>query len=588
MSALGIGRRGVSRALLAIGVLALAVGVPFVLEPTGSDEALRTAAVMAGSGDMVSITDTVALVPAMPLLLDQGVLQSVGITGVKQGESVARLRLEKAAFRIPVIGNQTGNVLSQSLQPLLSQLASLNVGRLEIRNARIDFIAQSGTPVSLTDVNAEVTPNRKGVHSFNGTFNFNGQPASFDGSWVLPEGRSAGAPLARVGLKLAVKANLLDVKIDGRVGFSDGLKFQGNSEIKVRRLRALARWFGIAAPTGPNLREASISGPLDWIDGRLVFPKASVIVDGSQGAGALSLDTRSPRPVIDGTLAFKVFDVKPHLDALLQPAGNDGTAGALVTAFDADLRLSALKVAMPGVESGRGAVTITLKQGRLLAELAELEIEGGTANGQIALDVNGDMPRATVKGQLVGVDPGRAFADDLKRNPLFGRANVAIHGSGTGHVLSEIISSFAGRGTFTLVEGGRLGIDLKALLYGAQRAKSVGWVAAGKGSTNLDQLDSRFQVSHGALTVEALNARAGDMTVVGGGKIDIRGRLFDLDIAIGGAASDAAAAARSVLVFRGAWADPAISVLGRPFTSTTAPAVKGATAVGLPAVLGRD
>lgn len=592
--------RGVSRALLAMGFLAVAVGVPFVVELTGSDDALRSAGVIAASGDTVSIADTVALVPGMPLMLDQGVLQSVGTTGVKQGETASVLRLERAAFRIPLDDPAPQTVLAKSLQPLLSHLVALNVGRLEIRNSRIDFVSRSGRPVAVTDISIDVTPNRKGVYSFHGTASFNDQGTSVDGAWSLPEGRMPGAPISHVGLRLAVKGSLLEAKIDGRMGIAEGFKFQGNSEIKVRRLRALARWFGLEVPMATNLRDASIAGPLEWADGRLVFSKAAVVVDGSQGAGALSLDTRTVRPVLDGTLAFKVFDLKPHLDALLKtgPDGNDKriagqanaeTNGALVSAFDADLRLSALKVAMPRVESGRGAITITLKQGRLLAELAELEVEGGTASGRIALDVNGDVPRAGVKGRLDGVDPGRIFADDLKRNPMFGRANIVVDGNGTGHVLSEIISSFAGRGSFALVENGRLGLDLKALLYGARRANRVGWAAAGKGSSNLDQLDARFQLSNGALTLQALNGRSGDMTFVGGGRIDVRGHLFDLDVAMSNGTTEAPGTTRDVLVFRGPWSDPVISLLGRPFTGA-APAVKGAAVVGPIPVIngGRD
>ena len=583
-----------------MGFLAVAVGAPFVVELTGTDEALRSARLMAASGETVSVADTVVLVSAMPLLLDQGVLQSVGPTGVKHGEAVSTLRLERAAFRVPLGASPPEAILAKSLQPLLSQLAALNVGRLEIRNSRVDFVSKAGAPVAVTDISVDVTPNRKGVYSFHGTTIFNGQPMNVDGSWSMPEGRAPGSAFNRIGLKLAVKSSLIEAKLDGRLAFDEGLKFHGNSEIKVRHLRTLSRWFGLEVPMGTNLRDASIAGPLEWTDGRLVFSKAAVVVDGSQGAGALSLDTRTPRPVVDGTLAFKIFDLKPHLDALLESGGNsgnkraasqanDGNQGALVSAFDADLRLSALKVAMPRVESGRGAITITLKQGRLLAELAELEVEGGTASGQIALDVNGDVPRAGVKGRLDGVDPGRIFADELKRNPMFGRANVVIDGNGTGHVLSEIINSFAGRGTFALAEGGRLGLDLKALLYGSQRANRVGWAAAGKGATTLEQLDARFQLSNGALTLEALNGRSGDVSFAGGGRIDLRGHLFDLDIAMSSGAPDALGTTRNVLVFRGPWADPVISLLGRPFTGG-APAVKGATVVGpIPVITsGRD
>ena len=598
MSALGFNQRGLARAVLAMGVLALAVGLPFAVEFAAPQDALRSADVLAGTGDTVALSDTVALLPALPLFLDQGIFQSIDATGVKQSETIDTLRIDGAAFRVPLAPRGTSpQALTQTLQPLVSHLAALNVGKLELRKARIDFLSAAAA-VSLTDISADVTPNRKGSTTFKGTANFKGQPVRFEGAWTLPDVKGPAQPVNRVGLKLSVKANDLDATLDGRLGFANGLKFQGTTEAQTRRLRALARWFGVDVPKSTNLRDAKLTGPIEWSHGRLTFAKAVVVVDGSEGAGALSLETQGPRPAINGTLAFKVFDVRPHIDALMQPtlapqdkrngAGAAGAeTGSLVSAFDADLRLSAAKVVLPRVESGGGAVTITLKQGRLLAEVAELELEGGSASGRISLDVNGETPRFGLKGRLDGVDPGRVFATELKRNPLFGRANIAIDGIGTGHEFIDMLANFSGKGSFALVDGGKLGLDLKALAYAVQKANRVGWAASGKGSTNLDQLDARFQYSNGALSFDALQAKAGDASFAGSGKIDIRGRLFDLDIAqnqgvpaTGGSESQAG----NVLAFRGPWADPAISLLGRPFTTTapavlTAPAVKGATMI---------
>ncbi len=486
--------------------------------------------------------------------------------------------------------------LAQSLQPLVSHLAALNATKIEIRNSRAEFRSTGGSVVLVTGINAEITPNRRGTYAVKGTAIFHGQPVRFDGAWSLPEGRTA-QPIPRVSLKMAISSNNLDTSFDGRLGLVDGLKFQGATEMKARRLRALARWFGLDVPASNNLRNATLTSPLEWSDGRLTFGKAVVVVDGSEGIGALSLRTSSERPIIDGTLAFKVFDARPHFEALLQTvyveknsgktavttnATNSGGA-SLVSAFDADLRLSAAKVVLPYVESGRGAVTITSKQGRLLADVPELEFEGGIIAGQISLDTTSDIARLGLKGRLEKVDPGRIFTADLKRNPLFGRANITIDGTGTGHELIDMISNFSGKGSFALVDGGRLGLDLKALAYAAQKANNVSWAASGKGSTNFDKLDARFQVSNGALSFETLNGKAGDTDFSGRGKVDVRGRLVDLDVAIG--AGDKTAASRDVLVFRGPWVDPAIGLLGRPFTSA-APAVSGAAAIVPGAVTG--
>ena len=596
MNKTGWSRRSLVRAVVALGVAALAAGLPLAVELSSPQDALRSVEVMAGAGDTLLLSQSIALLPTVPLFLDGGLFQSVDATGVKPGEFIEKLRIDRAVFRIPLAPGQARSApVAQSLQPLVSHLASLNAGRIELRNSRIDFITAAAT-VSLTDISADLTPSRKGATTFKVTATFKGQPVRFEGAWTLPEAKPQSGAANRAALKVSVASSHLDGTLDGRLGL-DGLKFQGTAELQVRSLRTLARWFGLAVPPSSNLRDAKLSSPIEWSNGQLTFAKAVIIVDGSEGVGALSLETQGARPAINGTLAFNVFDVRPHIEAILQPArmapgqkSNNGSTladGSLVSEFDADLRLSANKVVLPRVESGRGAISITLKQGEMRAEVAELELEGGSVNGQISLDVKSEVPRLAIKGRLDGVDPGRIFAADLKRNPLFGRANIAIDGSGTGHEFLDMIAVFSGKGTFALVEGGRLGLDLKALSYAAQKANRVGWSASGKGSTTLDQLDARFQYSNGALSFEALQAKAGNNVLVGRGKIDVRGRLFDLDVAtMPGTASatapEAAAETSNVLAFRGPWADPAISLLGRPFTQTapafaTVPAVKGAT-----------
>ncbi len=580
-----------------------AIGIPVAIDWRATGDVRLAGSVLAGTGDTVSIAESVPLLAGLPLFIDSGLLHSVDATGVKRDETIDRLRIDRAVFRIPLGRGLGSETPAKTLQPLTSHLATLNAGKIEVRNSRVDFIGTGGIILPVTAINAEIIPNRRGTSTVKGSAIFKGQMVRFDGAWSLPEGKIT-QPVPRVALKVAISSNNLDASLDGRLGLLDGLKFQGTTEMKARRLRALARWFGLDVPASSNLRNATLTSPLEWSYGRLTFGKAVVVVDGSEGIGALSLRTNSERPVIDGTLAFNVFDIKPHLEAMLQTAAVDksggpnsaqnvgpqnggsaivasvsgaGTSGAgLVSAFDVDLRLSAAKVILPNVESGRGAVTITSRQGRLLADVPELELEGGIATGQITLDTNAEIARLSLRGRLEKVDPGRVFTAALKRNPLFGRANITIDGSGTGHELVDMISNFSGKGSFALIDGGRLGLDLKALAYAAQKVNNVNWAASGKGSTNLDKLDARFLVSNGALSFETLIAKAGDTEFSGRGKIDVRGRLFDLDVAIG--AADKATPARDVLVFRGPWADPAIGLLGRPFTSA-APVISGATAV---------
>jgi hypothetical protein len=147
--------------------------------------------------------------------------------------------------------------------------------------------------------------------------------------------------------------------------------------------------------------------------------------------------------------------------------------------------------------------------------------------------------------------------------------------TGRGDTLQSITANAAGNVVLTLPKGGKLGLDLNALAYSAKQEKHVGWRAAGKGGTSLDSLTGRFHFSNGALFIKELTARAAKTRIVAGGQVDLRDRLLDVNVELGPTEAGAQDVERSELVFRGSWYDPAISLMGRPFTTPVPSAAGG-------------
>jgi hypothetical protein len=165
--------------------------------------------------------------------------------------------------------------------------------------------------------------------------------------------------------------------------------------------------------------------------------------------------------------------------------------------------------------------------------------------------------------KLKGVDAGRALAAPLRRNALLGRSNMTFEGNVGGGSPGEALPSIAGRGHFELAEPGRLGIDVVALVHAARDKNIVSWAAAGKGATPVDALSGRFRVLNGALTIEAVQARSGNSVLVASGRLDVPGRLMDISVATGpaGTTGEAPLTARDILLLRGTWDAPAISLM---------------------------
>ena len=152
------------------------------------------------------------------------------------------------------------------------------------------------------------------------------------------------------------------------------------------------------------------------------------MIDGNEAAGALVLNLAGERPLIDATLAFHALDLTPYAEAARSQSFLFDRQTAtwslfdlsfpLIRHVDADLRISAPKVALKGYGLGRGAATIAVRSGKLLADIAELELYGGKASAQVTANTNEIVPRYTLRGKVENFDAGPA-----------GAAAVRLHGA---------------------------------------------------------------------------------------------------------------------------------------------------------------
>jgi AsmA protein len=549
--------------------LAFIVGVPAAINlgfvPRHVSSGL---AVQAGGSDAVLIRTPVRLSNTPDIVLEAG---SVFDADAAAGRRSAKTTIATIIVDAPLITVAASPDMQLSIGPeeetvpeflpaIVDQLAALAFDKLIVRKGTVVVASNDARNSTFSDVTAEITSNRKGTYAAKGSASFRGSVINYEASWSLP---APGRKLSlRVPLKLTVTSPALEASVDGKLAVTDGLRLYGSADVSVRRLRELAKWFGIDDASVLDLQDLRIKSSLDWGAGTLTFSRATVSVDGNEGAGALALATSSPVPAIDATLAFQKLDLTRYSPvASLWPAvwSAAGESGASLTSLDVDLRMSAAKVMLPYVQTGRGAVTIALKNGRLLADVAELELEGGSFSGQMNADFTGSVPRYSVRGKLENVDAGRCVSELLHRNPLQGRANILLDLVGSGGAAADVLSSLSGKVNFNLNEGGRLGLDLRALRYAVQRGVAKGWSAAGKGQTALEQLDARLSLHTGVVFAEQLQAKGGGLTINGSGSINMPQRLLDVTLQFGNAGGERPGIGGDAVVLSGPWNDPVIS-----------------------------
>ncbi len=349
---------------------------------------------------------------------------------------------------------------------------------------------------------------------------------------------------------------------------------QGQAEIGAVNLREVARWLGSPWPAGSTLSNVKIKGELDWQAPALAFSHVVVQIDGNEGAGSLTLAFGEQRPSITGTLAFKSLEITPYLRArapdqtslLPWTTGGDGPLSMSMSHyFDADVRLSAGRLLAHGLSFGRCAATLTLKDGRLLADVAELTLDNGHGSGQLTADFNGPRPQFAISGKLEEVDAGRASAALLGRAALDGQSTVVADLAAAGDFPSDLVRSLNGKITFSLQEGGSLGIDVKGLI-GATQSKGIeGWGFATRGQTLVDKLEARLLVRDGVVGSELVEAVAGESVISATGTVSLPSNQVDLRLLLESSPlvspRTPSLPKRETLTFRGPWAAPTIETL---------------------------
>jgi AsmA protein len=301
---------------------------------------------------------------------------------------------------------------------------------------------------------------------------------------------------------------------------------------------------------------------------------AKVVIDGNEAAGALTLNLAGERPLIDATLAFSALDLTPYAEGARSQSFVFDRQTASWSAFDlsfpfikhvdADLRLSASKVALKGhgLALGRGAATIAVRSGKLLADIAELELHGGKVAAQLTASANDLVPRYTLRAKVEGFDAGAAATTLFGSTLLTGRSTLSVDVAGSGQTPAELLRTLSGKAALTMADGARMALDMKALHAAAKANGPPGWGLLAKGQTSLEQAEARALIRDGVLITEAVQARSGAAGVAASGRIDLAERTLDLQLFMkSGVPTDRplkpadVVGAYSVTV-RGAWQEP--------------------------------
>src|SRR5690606_11423006 len=189
----------------------------------------------------------------------------------------------------------------------------------------------------------------------------------------------------------------------------------------------------------------------------------------NRAVGVLSVKLQPERPKLQGTLAFETLDLSAYVEsARAWKNGTDTRSSVpislpLLTALDADLRLSANQVLLSGARLGRAAASVTLASGRMTLDLGDAQLYGGHVQGTLRAAIEGEALAASLNGRLRGIPTRVAMSDFFGISSLDGTANGRIEAKVDGRNWAELIDGLDGRAQFTVLNSTLSGVDLRQL-----------------------------------------------------------------------------------------------------------------------------
>lgn len=242
-------------------------------------------------------------------------------------------------------------------------------------------------------------------------------------------------------------------------------------------------------------------------------------------AGSLSsslLDFDDLAPLIGGTPnPTETASPTQRADAKSEPLIPDATIPAdLLRTTDFSIELRAEEVSSPLAQVEAIAATATLSEGRLLIKPLTLTVSGGTAAGEIALNVREETPSADIDLTFDAVSLSKFFSGSQFAEEMGGILSGKTYLLGVGNSFAEILSTSRGQGHLILRDG-----QISALIVegaGLDVAEALGVVITGDDPIAMPCAGVSVTVENGEVTVQRAAAATRDSLIraVGGANLD--------------------------------------------------------------------
>lgn len=448
-----------------------------------------------------------------------------------------------------------------------------------VRGQAIYADAAAGQKFAMDDINIAVRlASLSEPLEVQGDMIFQGAPSTVDLVLTTPADLSARRPAnMKFDIKLGDAALAADLALEG----GEALAYSGPVNINAPDLRALARLMGVEIADAPGFDKLNVSGTAKGSDTRIALSAAKINFDAIDATGDLAMDWAGARPKAAGSLDVGALDLRPYL-----PPPTETAAGfpawseekldlTSLRTIDANFDIRADSVLLNDIRAGASRLTLTIENGRMVAEIPQLGLYNGGGSGRLVVNAAGAVPSFSGVFDLSSVQAEPFAKDVLKNDRLLGLGGLKFDFTASGASQAAIMSSLNGKGGFDLNDGALKGINIAALASGvasviegglsnpAAIAAAVANARRPAEATEFTKFLSQFTIESGVMNAPTINLEGPFLSMTGVGSVNLPAQTMDLRLAPRGSTTADGASGRSIAIplrISGTFNQPTVAV----------------------------
>jgi len=420
------------------------------------------------------------------------------------------------------------------------EVTDIQLGQISLVNGRVRYSdARTGAAYEATGINLDVSlPSLNDPLGIDGSLVWNEDTIKLSLDVADPRAFSAGDTSTVV---LELSAPKVTSKFNGTASISPALKINGTTTLEIPSVRELAAWAGQPLTPGGGLGAFELGGNIAVSGDKYSFTEAKLSFDGMNGTGDLNVDAGRARPLLTGTLSLDRLDANTYLTSSEGAPATDGSGGSTssgggaaatgwsdapidlggLKAVDADLKLTVGEILFQEMTIGKSALALKLTNGKLVANLTELDLYEGSGTGRLVLDGSRNTPAVAANFDLRNISAYPLLRDAAGFERIEGSGTIKFDVETSGRSQKAMMSALGGAGSINFADGAIRGINVAELMRNVFSAATTGWASGGAQSTDFSELSGTFTIANGILSNADLKMLSPLVRVTGKGTVNM-------------------------------------------------------------------